>query len=192
MSAEIEDIQRGVFNGLLLRDSLKRLEQGGIFVEARASSTGSAPNAEDFSPRLTYEAEKMARVYQSFYCLENAARELIAQRLSERHGPTWWEVKVPRKIKDEVEKIKTKEGKNRYLSTRSASEMGYTYFGALFQIIIANWDDFVDLFPEQSWLGARFADLEMCRNIIMHTNVLPDIEIDRIESILRDWVNQVG
>ena len=70
--------------------------------------------------------------------------------------------------------------------------IGYTMFNNLENIIISKWEDFSDLFPSQSWVSSRFTDLEMSRNIIMHTNVLPQIEIDRIESIARDWIRQVG
>jgi hypothetical protein len=62
----------------------------------------------------------------------------------------------------------------------------------LAQTIIANWDDFSDLFPDQAWINSRFNDLEMSRNIIMHTGTLPQIEVERIESIVRDWIRQVG
>jgi len=62
----------------------------------------------------------------------------------------------------------------------------------LAQIIINNWQEFSDLFPDQAWITSRFNDLEMSRNIIMHTGILPDIEIERIESIVRDWIRQVG
>jgi len=34
--------------------------------------------------------------------------------------------------------------------------------------------------------------LEMSRNIIMHTGGLPADEIDRIESIVRDLLRQIG
>ena len=39
---------------------------------------------------------------------------------------------------------------------------------------------------------SRMDDLEMSRNIIMHTGVLPADEIDRIESIVRDLLRQIG
>jgi hypothetical protein len=64
-------------------------------------------------------------------------------------------------------------------------------FGNLSQIIIANWDEFSDLFPDQAWVTSRFNDLEMSRNIIMHTGTLPQLEVERIESIVRDWIRQV-
>ena len=44
-----------------------------------------------------------------------------------------------------------------------------TMLGNLWQIVIANWDDFSDIIPNQAWLMSRMDDLEMSRNIIMHT-----------------------
>ena len=32
----------------------------------------------------------------------------------------------------------------------------------------------------------------MCRNVIAHTGVLPKYEIERIESIARDFISQLG
>ena len=91
-----------------------------------------------------------------------------------------------------MKKMKEKELKNRYHANRSSSDIGYTMFGQLGQIIIARWDDFSDLFPDQAWITSRFNDLEMSRNIIMHTNVLPAGEIERIDSLVMDWLRQVG
>ena len=62
-----------------------------------------------------------------------------------------------------------------------------TMLGNLGQIVIANWDDFSDIIPNQAWLMSRMDDLEMSRNIIMHTD-----EIDWIESIVRDLLRQIG
>lgn len=189
----IADIQRGVWDALLLGDSLNRLQEQGIAVVAEREVTPRNSIAvQDFSPQIRFQALRMQHVYVAFFCLENAVRELISQRLIERHGPGWWDAKVPQKIRESVEKLKEKERTNRYLSSRSVQNIGYTFFGNLGQIIIANWADFADLFPEQAWINSRFTDLEACRNIIMHTNVLPEIEIARIDSIVRDWLSQVG
>lgn len=45
--------------------------------------------------------------------------------------------------------------------------------GNLGQIVIANWDDFSDIIPNQAWLMSRMDDLEMSRNIIMHLQERP-------------------
>ena len=189
----IGQIEKGVWDAMLLTDTLNRLQEQGIAVVAERDVTPlNLIEIKDFSPQVRFQARRMQHVYVAFFCLENAVRELITQRLIERHGPNWWDSKVPQKIKDSVEKLKEKERSNRYLSSRSVHNIGYTFFGNLGQIIIANWADFTDLFPEQAWINSRFNDLEACRNIIMHTNVLPEIEISRIDSIVRDWLSQVG
>lgn len=182
-----------IFNSLLLEDTLDNLENSGISVRDGQKIKGVSRIEEtDFSPKVIYNATKMSSVFTVFFCLENAVRELIQERLAERHGPSWWNDKIPTKIKQSVTKLKEKEKKNRYHAQRSENNIGYTFFGQLCQIIINNWDDFSDLFPDQHWINSRFNDLEVSRNIIMHTGVLPEIEIDRIESICRDWLSQVG
>ncbi len=191
--SQLSELKRFVFDGLLLTDSLNDLEEEGISVRSGGDEV-SVDRIEEsnFSPRVVFDAKKMASIYVVFFCLENSVRELITDRLAERHGVDWWDLKVPKKIRDAVNKLKAKEEKNKYHTQRAMSEIGYTMFGNLEQIIISNWDDFSDLFPAQSWISSRFTDMEMSRNIIMHTGKLPEIEIDRIESIARDWIRQVG
>lgn len=146
----------------------------------------------DFSPVVWNNAINMSSVYQALFCIENTLRNFIVERMSERHGLNWWEDKVPSNIKIAVEKLKKGEAKNKFFSSRSDSEIGYTMLGNLGQIIINNWEDFSDIIPSQAWLTSRMDDLEMARNIIMHTGVLPQIEIDRISSIVRDLLRQFG
>ena len=182
-----------VFNAMLAENSLSQLSAQGISVRGSVA-TPPIINVEEagFSPRVVYEATQMASVFMAFFCLENSVRELITERLLARIGTDWWNVSVPNKIKLSVEKLKDKESDARYHTPRSAALIGYTMFGNLGQIIIASWENFSDLFPDQAWVTSRFNDLEMSRNIIMHTGVLPQLEIDRIESIVRDWIRQVG
>lgn len=133
----------------------------------------------------------MASVYALMFSLENSARELIADRLRERKGIDWWDA-VPIKIRTKVEELRKKEKVNRYHTERSTDLLGYTFFGNLAQIIVANWTEFSDLFPDQAWVTSRFNDLELSRNIVMHNGILPAYEIDRVQSIARDWLRQVG
>jgi hypothetical protein len=189
----MDQLKQFVFNAMLAENALDQLGSQGISV--RGSSTIPPTIGVDeigFSPRILYEAEKMSSVFSAFFCLENSVRELITERLLERKGPDWWTTAVPGKIKQAVEKLKDREGKNRYHAPRSSALIGYTLFGNLAQIIISNWNEFSDLFPDQAWVTSRFNDLEMSRNIIMHTGALPPIEIERIQSIVRDWIRQVG
>jgi hypothetical protein len=187
-----KDLKQFVFNALLFQDSTRYLESTGISVLNKDIEVVSRVSEEDFSPRITYDAKKMSSVYILFFSVENSVRELIIDRLAERHGANWWDNCVPKKIQDSVDKLKNKEQIKKYHSPRSGSMIGYTMFGNLGQIIISNWDDFSDLFPDQAWISSRFNDLEMSRNVIMHTGMLENIDIERIESIVRDWLRQVG
>jgi hypothetical protein len=186
-------IRQFVFNAVLAENSLARLADQGISVRG-SSATPPTISVDEigFSPRVIYEATKMSSVFMAFYCLENAARDLITERLLDRKGTDWWETAVPIKIKAAVQKLKEREEKNRYHTPRSSVLIGYTMFGNLAQIIIANWDEFSDLLPDQAWITSRFNDLEMSRNVIMHTGTLPQLEVERIGSIVRDWIRQVG
>lgn len=182
-----------VFNALLAENSLAQLAADGISVQGRTATPPTIQVEEfGFSHRIVYDAIKMSSVFMAFFCIENSARSLISERLLSRKGLEWWATAVPAKIRTAVEKLKEKEAQNRYHTARSTDLIGYTLLGNLAQIIIANWSEFEDLFPDQAWIMSRFNDLEMSRNIIMHTGTLPQIEVDRIDSILRDWTRQVG
>ncbi len=182
-----------IFNGLLLQDSFKNLEKEGISVnEAGDFKPVSRVVETDFSPVIWNSAISMSAVYQAIFCIENTIRNFIVERMLERYGLDWWETKVPKKIRDDVERLKVKELKNKFFSSRSDSNIGYTMMGNLGQIVINNWDDFSDIIPSQAWLTSRMDDLEMARNIVMHTGVLPQIEIERITSIVRDILRQIG
>ncbi|ULA66382.1 MAG: HEPNSwt1 domain-containing protein [Nitrospira sp.] len=186
-------VKQFIFNAMLAENSLDQLERLGISVRGASTLPPTIEVDEvGFSPRILYDASKMSSVFTAFFCLENSVRELITERLLARKGMDWWNGAVPSKIKQSVEKLREKESKNRYHTPRSSALIGYTLFGNLAQIIIMNWDDFSDLFPDQAWVTSRFNDLEMSRNIIMHTGALPQIEVDRIQSIVRDWIRQVG
>ncbi len=189
----IDTLKTLAFNGILATDSLIALTKSGIDTGVVEKKEDITIEKNDFSPLLLNKAGNMGDVYEVFFCLENAVRDLIESRLSERHkGLNWWEKVVPGNIQKQAEGLRKKEEKNKYHAQRSSSLIGYTMFGNLAQIIIVNWNDFSDLFPDQHWISSRFNDLELSRNIIMHTGVLPEIEIGRIHSITRDWVRQVG
>lgn len=186
-------IKEFVFNALLTQDTFQSLEKEGISISATGDFAPISRVVErDFSPRVWHDAVNMSSVYTALFCIENTIRNFIVERMSERYGIDWWENKVPKKIKDAVIILKKQEARNKYHSNRSGNEIGYTMLANLGQIIISNWDDFSDIIPNQAWLTSRMDDLEMSRNIIMHTGTLPADEIDRIESIVRDLLRQIG
>ena len=159
----------------------------------------SDPNAiqrilplENFSSNIRHSAMKSLPAFLAIFCLENAVRELIEDRMKETHGSDWWETSVPEKVKTKVATRKASEGENRWHMQRGASDILYTDFGDLFAIIRNNYSDFDDLFPDENWISSRLTELEKSRNIIAHSNVLDSREVDRIRMYLEDWTRQVG
>jgi len=147
---------------------------------------------EDFSPEIRSAAMRALPAYLAFFCLENAVRELVAERLSENHGSGWWDMEASQKLKDKVKERQDKEGRNRWHVRRGEHEIYYTDFGDLRALIQSNWEDFEDLFPDQNWVLTRLDELEASRNIIAHSNLLDEREVIRIRLYLQDWTRQVG
>jgi hypothetical protein len=141
---------------------------------------------------LRNEALRMMRLYSTIYCFESSVREVVKDRLQEKHGTDWWQKAVPRKIRDLSESRQRESKKNTWLEGDKADTLSFTEFGHLADIIISNWDDFSDLVPSQQWLKQRFEELEQARNFIAHNRLLLPSEFNRIEMYISDWNKQVG
>ncbi|MEY2467076.1 MAG: hypothetical protein QOD03_1597, partial [Verrucomicrobiota bacterium] len=70
--------------------------------------------------------------------------------------------------------------------------INYIDFGNLLGIIKINWTHFEDLLQSQEWVHYIFETLERSRNVIMHSGKLSLSDIERIGSVVRDWVKQTG
>jgi hypothetical protein len=188
------NLRNWLFKGLSVESRLDDLEVEGVSVRA-STDPGAVQRVlplEDFSPTVRKSAMQSLPAYLAFFCLENAVRELVQERMLEQHGNGWWEDKVSVKIKQKVTDRREKEGVNRWHIQRGASEIYYTDFGDLATIITNNWTSFDDLFPDQQWVSSRLSDLESSRNVIAHMNTLDDREIGRIKMYLGDWIKQIG
>lgn len=130
--------------------------------------------------------------YLAFFCLENAVRELLNDRLTELYGGDWWNEKASNALQKKVTDRKEKEGANRWHIERGEHPIYYTDFGDLRTLFQNNWPDFEDLFPDQNWVLSRIGELELSRNVIAHSNSLDDREMARIRLYLQDWIQQVG
>ena len=183
-----------LFRGLAVQFALDELERDGVGVRAPTDPAAlqRVMPLEDFSSEVRESAMRALPAYLAFFCLENSARELIEDRLRERHGTDWWSKAASSAVRTRVKGRQEKEGKNRWHMRRGASELYYTDFGDLSSIIQNNFDDFADLFPDLNWVISRFAELEASRNIVAHNNLLEERELERIKMYLVDWVRQVG
>lgn len=191
---EVSALRNWLFKGIAVEQLLDSMETEGLSVRAGTDTRAvqRIMPLEDFSPATRRSALQALPAYLAFFCLENSARELVSERMAENHGVDWWAAKVSSAIRTKVDARRTKEGQHRWHAARGASEIFYTDFGDLKDIIQSNWVDFSDLFPDQNWVISRLTELEASRNIIAHTNVLDDRELLRLRLYLQDWSRQVG
>lgn len=151
---DLDYIRAWLFKGLSAQRRLDDLEEDGVAVRAH-SDPGALQRVlplEDFPPSVRQAAMKALPVYLAFFCLENAVRDLISERLSENHGANWWGKLVSNRIKAKVTKRQAEDGANRWHARRGVQEIYYTDFGDLTLIIQSTWSDFEDLFPDQNWI----------------------------------------
>lgn len=187
-------VRNWLFKALAVEQVMDVLEADGVSVRA-ATDSGALQRVmplEDFSAPIRRSAMQALPAYLAFFCLENAVRELVNERLTENHGSNWWNTKASTDIKKRVAGRQAKEGKDRWHIKRGEHEIYYTDFGDLKLIIVNNWEDFDDLFSDQNWVIARLDELEASRNIIAHSNALDERELTRLKLYLRDWTKQLG
>ncbi len=182
-----------VFGGILANEALSSIQEKPIEVQSLSKEdTNTGIDLSTFSSSMQSNAINMARIYSLFFCFENSVRELVSKRLKEKYGNKWWIEKVGNTIKSKVGERKSKEKQNKWHSARGNEEINYCDFGDLTTIIISNWIDFEDFFPDQEWIRTRLGDLETSRNVLAHNNILAEADIARIRIYVNDWIRQVG
>lgn len=85
----IDSLKHLAFNGILAIDSLASLAKEGVDTGIVQRVEGTVIEESDFSPILISRARNMSDVYEIFFCLENAVRDFVEERLSERNGDNW-------------------------------------------------------------------------------------------------------
>jgi len=136
---------------------------------------------------------EMQRAYRLLFVFENLVRQFIDQRFTEEDKrPDWWDGRATAAMKKKAEDRKREEEKNSWHAGRSHQPLFYVDFGDLALLIINHWNLFKDYFPTQAWVSSRIQETERSRNVIAHTNRLPQEELDRLERHLRDWIAQVA
>lgn len=189
------NLREWLFRGLMFEAEAEQFRSAGIRVGADAAVAERAlleETLDPFSIDIRNEALQMARIYALVYCFENAVRGLIAERLAERHGASWWDTKAPSKIREYADSRQKEAHEQSWLEGQKHDPLGFVQFGHLADIIVANWEDFSDLVPTQHWLKQRFDELEKARNFIAHNRLLLPSEFQRIEMYVNDWNRMVG
>lgn len=145
-----------------------------------------------FSVGMRDAALQMSRLYALLYCFENSVRDLIKERLEEKHALDWWTNGVPATVKKQAEGRQKDAEKNSWLDAPSREILSFTEFGHLADIIVSQWELFSDLVPTQHWLKQRMEELEKARNFLAHNRLLLPSEFQRVEMYVADWNRMVG
>jgi energy-converting hydrogenase A subunit M len=182
-----DDIKLFGMHNLLLETELKRLEDSGIQIEhTKTIQQAQIVDVDLFESDILQEARKMADFYALYYSLENSIRRLISDRLSEKHGVSWWKEKVPEGVQKEVEK-KQREERDTTMSIRSEDPLAYTNFGELISIFDQNWRDFSDTLRSQKAMQSILSQFNKIRNVVAHSSALNEDEIMRFKLLVKDW-----
>jgi hypothetical protein len=190
----MNDVHQFVFRALLARQAVADLRASGILrtptqtVEEQRHHDLLAPVQET----VRAGAFHMQRAFRLLYVLENIVRELISSKLTEEFTDTWFDVKATTEMKRRYQDRKSKEDSQQWHPGRNRHPIFYLDFGDLSKLIVNNWPSFEAYFPSQAWVQSRLDEAERSRNVIAHTNLLPEDEVDRLEMYLRDFIRQVG
>lgn len=138
-------------------------------------------------------AKKMSAVYIAIAAFENSFREIISEKLLEKHGEKWWDSNaISNEIRKKADQKKQDERNSRWHGQRGISPLAFTELKDLVAIVANNWADFEPLFGDQDWIRQNVRSIERSRNVIMHSGQLAIEDIERIGIIIRDWIRQVG
>lgn len=195
MTDNLVPVRDWLFRALLFEAEAEAFRSAGFRLGADQTDIEAKLMEEVLTPfpvQLRMEAMQMTRLYALLYCFENSVRQLIRERMSERHGVDWWEKKVPQGVQKAAKQVAEKAAKNTWLEGERGDELQFIVFGQLADIITNCWDDFSDLVPTQQWLRQRMDDLEQARNFLAHNRRLMPGEFQRVETYVGDWNRQVG
>jgi len=138
------------------------------------------------------KARQMATVYTLITAFENSVRSFVQKKLMELHKEDWWEKGVSDAVRKKAESRKEEEEKIKWHTQRGDDLMSYLEFGDLSSIIFKNWISFEPHLQTQDWVSSILKPLERSRNVLMHSGELSNPDVERVGTLIRDWIAQVG
>ncbi|SFP04705.1 Swt1 family HEPN domain-containing protein [Ectopseudomonas toyotomiensis] len=182
-----------VLKGLLTEESLDKAGRKNRSEIALSDEAIAATLSLDLLPSdLVANARSMAVIYTAVAAFENAVRELISGVLLENYGEGWWEQCVSQNVRGRAEKRAEEERKIKWHTQRGVNPINYTTMADLVNVMRNNWDHFEPHVRSIDWVASVFDAVERSRNVIMHSGILEQGDIERLGVFLRDWVKQVG
>jgi Swt1-like HEPN len=176
----------GMSHTLLERD-LDRVEQD-LAVDLQRGIKQEKDDAyyPQFTQDLRAEAAKMGQHYELFYCLERSIRNLVGEALKAQHGDAWWDTCVPEKVRNNVTENMRREIDSG-VTLRSESEIDFTTFGELGEMVRGNWSSFDAVFSSEKAFTKIMTSLNVLRAPIAHSCPLSEDEVVRLKLTVRDW-----
>jgi hypothetical protein len=183
-----------VFKGLLAEEAL---DKAGRTVarqsdDARLADLEVALSLNYIDDEFRVPAKEMSVVYTAIAAFENSVRSLVKKVLLEEFKAEWWDKGVSEGIRKKAESRQGEERTIKWHANRGDDPMCFIDFSQLNNIIVSNWKLFEVLLRRQSWVQHIFETMERSRNVIMHSGQLPDEDIERVGTNLRDWMKQTG
>jgi len=192
---DLTELRDWLFRAMTFEAEAEAFRRSGIRIGAdqRAAETQILEGIlAPFPIELRNKALRMSRLYTQVYCFENSVRQLIRERMTERHGADWWNSKAPRTVRDYAQRMQSDATKNSWLEGEAGDFLTFVTLGQLTDIIVNNWDDFSDLVPSQHWLKQKFEEVEKARNWVAHNRLLSAAEFIRMETHISDWNRQTA
>lgn len=188
------DLYSFIFKGNLTLNKLENLGVANIsnFRHQEEEKLSKRLSIDFFDTILVARAKKMSIVFIAITSFENTMRDFISKFMLETKGENWWDLHVKPDIQQKVQSRMESEKSIRWHTPRGDLPIYYTEFGNLISIISGNWDIFEAHFQNIDWMKNIITTLERSRNVIMHSGDLSDADIERIGTLIRDWIRQVG
>tara|TARA_B110001454_G_C12723340_1_gene436829 strand:+ start:42449 stop:43033 length:585 start_codon:yes stop_codon:yes gene_type:complete len=185
-----------VFKGLLTENALDKTDRipkqaYSAFVEM---STVDKLPFELLDDSFSSAGKKMAAVYVALFSFENSVRKFVSDLLLEKVGENWWVTCVQQNMKQKAESRLEEEKKILWHAPRGDEPINFLDFGDLAKIMTSNenWARFEPYIRDQEWAKNLLTSLERSRNVIMHSGSLGERDIERIGTLMEDWLQQIG
>ena len=132
----------------------------------------------------------MKNAYAILFNLENHLRDFLELQMSAKLGSDWWNLGVPKGIKERVNQMREDERKVGWEVTTLVGNSQFLSFEHIQKIIVNNWNDvFRTIFQDQNKIILKLTELEIIRNAIAHTRTLSEAGMQRLEQYSQDIIN---
>ncbi len=142
-------------------------------------------------PNEVKRAAKTAEVFKLFFVFENFLREFAFGTLAEDDKENWWN-KVPKDVRDEIEKLEQTEETKAWMALASRGKLALSTLPQLLRIMEERWkEEFAGIIRDRS-LIQEARHISHIRNAVCHMTEVPAEEVERVKQVMRDWFRVVA